>query len=293
MSPPPVKAAFELESVTVRLEDLLPSKSTASLKHSQKYQTILVSVREVGIIEPLIVYRQGDGKYLLLDGHARVEALRELGHEEAICLVATDDETYTYNHKVNRVAPIQAVRMILKALNAGVPEDKLANALNLSLKTIQSNRNMLTGICPEALDYLKAKPVAQQTLRELKKVKPARQIEMAELMTSAGNYTSSYARALVMATEEKQLVDGKKEKKAPGVKPEDLARMEQEMRSVEKDFLLLEETYNRNVYNLTLVRGYLGKLLGNARVVRYLAQQHGELLTEFQRLVESNTGDDP
>lgn len=131
--------------------------------------------------------------------------------------------------------------------------------------------------------------LAQQTLRELKKVKPARQIEMAELMTSAGNYTSSYARALVMATEEKQLVDGKKKKKAPGVKPEDLARMEQEMRSVEKDFLLLEEeTYNRNVYDLTLVRGYIGKLLGNARAVRYLAQ----LLTEFQRLVESNAGDD-
>ena len=32
--------------------------------------------------------------------------------------------------------------------------------------------------------------------------------------------------------------------------------------------------------------GYLGKLLGNARVVRYLAQHQQEILFEFQKLVE-------
>jgi hypothetical protein len=38
-----------------------------------------------------------------------------------------------------------------------------------------------------------------------------------------------------------------------------------------------------------LVNGYLGKLLGNARVVRYLAQHHRDILTEFQKLAEIAT----
>jgi hypothetical protein len=35
-----------------------------------------------------------------------------------------------------------------------------------------------------------------------------------------------------------------------------------------------------------LTNGYLGALLGNARVVRYLAQHQREILVEFQKLAE-------
>jgi hypothetical protein len=34
------------------------------------------------------------------------------------------------------------------------------------------------------------------------------------------------------------------------------------------------------------IRACDGKLLGNALVVRYLAQHHGDILTEFQKLAE-------
>ena len=46
--------------------------------------------------------------------------------------------------------------------------------------------------------------------------------------------------------------------------------------------------------NLVLVVGYLKKLLDNARVVRYLSQRCGDILTEFQKIVETKslaTGD--
>ena len=39
--------------------------------------------------------------------------------------------------------------------------------------------------------------------------------------------------------------------------------------------------------NLVLVVGYLKKLLENARVVRYLSQRCGDILAEFQKIVES------
>jgi hypothetical protein len=37
---------------------------------------------------------------------------------------------------------------------------------------------------------------------------------------------------------------------------------------------------------VALAKGYLGKLLGNAKVVRYLAQHHQEFLFEFQKIVD-------
>jgi ParB-like chromosome segregation protein Spo0J len=288
----PIKTGFELDGVVLRIDSLLPSKALPpGFTHTTKYKTILASVREVGVIEPFVVYRQSDGRYLLLDGHLRVEALKELGKEEEFCLVATDEETYTYNHKVNRVAPIQAIRMILKALEAGVSEEKVARALNLSEKTIHMSRSVLSGICPETIELLKDKPISQLSLREFKRVKPSRQIVMARLMVGAGNYTSSYAQALVKATSESERVASRQEaKKDFEMKPEDLARMRHEMCAVEKDFLALEETYSRNVYDLTLVRSYLGKLLENARrIVRFLAQQQREVLAEFQRIAEAST----
>ena len=101
----------------------------AAAKGSTKYKTVEASVREVGIIEPLVVHPQKGGKYLLLDGHVRLQVLRDLGRTEVLCLVSTDDEAYTYNHKVNRLAPIQANRMIMKTLDAGVGVERLARAL--------------------------------------------------------------------------------------------------------------------------------------------------------------------
>ena len=38
---------------------------------------------------------------ILLDGHIRLIALQELGYIEVPCLVATDDESYTYNSRIN------------------------------------------------------------------------------------------------------------------------------------------------------------------------------------------------
>lgn len=281
-----VRAAFEMKPVTVRLDDLLLTKPLdAAAKQTTKYKVVDASVREVGVVEPLIVYRQGD-KYLLLDGHVRVQVLRELGKTEALCLVSTDDEAYTYNARVNRLAPIQANRMIVKTLEAGVREDRLARALNLNVATIRQNKTLLAGVCPEAIEILKDKQIQQAALRSLKKVKPIRQIEMAELMVTSGTYTKAYAEALVMMTAP-DLVAEETGKQSAGTRTEDLARMENEIKALEKDFAVLDEGYGRNVVDLTLARGYLKKLLDNGKVVRFLAQRYPEILAEFQRIVEA------
>ncbi len=287
MTMKPLKPAFEFTGVTVKLGDLLPTKQVRDgLKQSSPYKAILASIREVGIIEPLMIHPQKGGRYLLLDGHSRLEALKELGEEETFCLVATDDESYTYNRQRIHVAPIQANKMVLKAVEIGVPEERIAKALNLSLTTVRQNRTLLQGICPEAIELLKDKHIASHTFRHLKTVKPMRQIEIAELMCAAGIYVSTYAAALVGMSAQDQMVEMPTTDKKGKPRPQDLARIENETRNIERDFVALQDTHDRTVLELTLARGYLKRLLDNGKVVRYLAQKHTDLLTEFQRIVE-------
>src|SRR5436190_8101077 len=98
--PKAVRMGFDPHGVMLPMQSLLPLKQLKpTQKTTQKFQQVLSSVREVGIVEPLVVFPQKGktGMYLILDGHVRFEVLRQLGHTEAKCLISTDDESYTYN----------------------------------------------------------------------------------------------------------------------------------------------------------------------------------------------------
>jgi len=58
------------------------------------------------------------------------------------------------------------------------------------------------------------------------------------------------------------------------------------MRSVERDFVLVEESYSRDTLNLQLARGYLKALLQNARIARHLGQKHADLFGQLEKVVE-------
>ena len=289
MSATPPKPSFDPNAIILALDKLLPVRQ---LKDAEKnlhwFRTIIASIRVVGLLEPLIVHPQkGTGLYTLLDGHMRFYALKELGKSEALCLIAHDDESFTFNHHVNRLAPIQAHKMVLRAVKNGVAPGRIAAALNVDIQVIHSNMNLLVGIHADVIELLKDKQVATSVFYILKKVKPLRQIEMAELMTSANSFQKSYAQALLTGTPKEDLVNPVEPKKAKSMKAEERARMEQEMAAVSRDFKAVEATYGETVLHLTLAKTYLGKLLGNARVGKFLASRHEEYFAEFQRLAAS------
>src|SRR6516164_8500399 len=101
-----VKAAFDQRMLIVALGNILPMKKlTEKITGSVKYRRIARSIAEIGIIEPLVVARPTEqGPFMLLDGHVRLAILKELGETEARCLLASDDEGFTYNRRVNRLA---------------------------------------------------------------------------------------------------------------------------------------------------------------------------------------------
>lgn len=85
-----------------------------------------------------------------------------------------------------------------------------------------------------------------------------------------------------MSTPREQVVESDR----PDTRPEQLAQLDSEMRGLERDFVLLEETYSKDTLNLQLVRSYLKKILANTRVEKYLTRKHAELLAQLQRVVE-------
>jgi hypothetical protein len=292
-APGPVKLAFESESIVVSIAQLVPLKILRpGTKTSKKYAQIVRSIQAIGIVEAPVVARDrnnGD-RFFLLDGHLRIEALKDLGIDEVECLISTDDETYTYNKRINRLVPIQEHRMVVRAVNRGVPEERIAEALGLELTSVRRRARMLDGICPEVVELLTNAPCAFLVFDILRRMLPLRQIEAAELMVGQGNFTPLFARALLAATADAQLAKPARHNALePSVTSEQIARMERELASLQSQVKSVEENYGLDNLHLTVARGYVAKLLGNARVVRWLAQSRHEYLGEFQMIAEIET----
>jgi hypothetical protein len=290
----PASAAFEQEILVLSLNAMLPLRDvTAVNKRTRTYKRIAQSIAEIGIVEPLVVYKQPEkgGKYFLLDGRLRRAALLDLGQEDAPCILAHDDEAFTYNKRVNPVAPIQEHLMIVGALERGIPEEKLARALDVNIQHIKRRASLLNGICPEVVSVLKDKPVNPVTFDALRKMKPERQIEACNLMASTSNFSSSYAKALVAASKREQIKTPPRSPRVSGVTAADLRLMEREMTRAQRDFKPTETAYGQDMVSLVIATSYLAKLTGNARIRRYLEENHPEVLIEFRKIVAATSLD--
>lgn len=282
-----VEIGFEDEIIDLPLDLILPIKpNNKHVFKGKKFNQILSSIKEVGIIEPVVVSPESGGKYILLDGHLRIIALQKIGIETVSCLISKDDEAYTYNKYINRLSPIQEHKMIKKAISKGVAPEKIAKALNIEVGSILKKKNMLNGICEEAVNILKDKMVSAGVFEVLRKMLPIRQIEVATMMNDSATYTLPYAKAFLAATTKDMLTNPDRAKKIRGLDEEQLARMESEMASLQREYKLIEENYTNDVLTLTLAKGYIDSIINNAAVVRYLSKNNPEILSEFQKITE-------
>ena len=280
--------AFEDTTFRIPIADIVPLREIRpTVRKSVKYGQIAASIREVGIIEPPVVARDptAPSRFRLLDGHLRLDILVAEGETEVVCLVATEDEAFTYNKRVSRIAIIQEHRMILKAVKQGVSEERLARTLNVNVASIRKKRNLLVGICGEVAELLRDKHVPVNTFVQLRKLKPMRQIAAAEMMVAMNQYSISYAKSIVAATPIDQLVEGKKSFNQ-GLSSEQADLMTEESARLDREFRAIEQSYGMDHLDLVLASAYLANLLENARVVRHLAQYQPELLNEFQKIAE-------
>jgi hypothetical protein len=283
---------FIPEPIMVPLNKLLPTrKSPEGILTTKKFKQIVASIDSVGLIEPLTIGKADNvnGMHVLLDGHIRLLAMRELGFTNTPCLMAIDDESYTYNNRVNRLSTIQEHFMIRRAVERGVTPSKLSKSLDIDVEHIMRKISLLDGICAEAVILLRDKHFSANLSPVLRKLKPTRQVECVELMIAADNITVSYAHAMLAATPANMLVGDDKPKRIRGLTTEQMALMEREMSNVEGQFKILEHTYGQDVLNLVLVKGYLTRITNNESVIRFMTRYYPELLHEFASILNTTS----
>lgn len=289
-----VALGFVPEPKVIRLDKILPSrKLPENISLSRKYRQILESIRLIGLIEPLMICQTtaDSDAYLLLDGHIRIHAMRELELIDSTCLIATDDESYTYNNRVNRLSTIQEHLMIKRAISRGVPPEKLAKSLDIDLTNIIRKARLLDGVCSEAADLLRDQVFSVRIGGILRKMKPTRQIECVELMLSANNITITYAEALLAASPPSMLSAGFANKKVRGVNAEQMQKMAREMGNLHEQYKIAEESYGQDVLNLVLARGFLIKILDNPSISQYIKQFEPDFHAEFINIIQTTALD--
>jgi len=100
------------------------------------------------------------------------------------------------------------------------------------------------------------------------------------------NYSKSYAKVLLAATKQTDLLRADRSKEVGGITADQIARMEREG-IAGKDFRSVEARYGDDVLNLVIASGYVSKLISNPKVARYLGQHHPEILEEFRTIVSA------
>jgi len=288
-----VRHVFEQQIIELPLERIfcgaMLHKGTLS---SSKFKTILSSIAELGVIEPLAVFRSGrqPGDYDLLDGRLRLEALKLLGRPTAPCMVSSDDEGLTFNRQISRLSAVHEHRMIRATLAKGASEKRIADVLSMNVITIRQRATLLDGIAPEAVTLLKDQMVAPKAFRALKKMKPFRQIEAAEMMLAANKFTATYADMILLTTRPDGLLENPKKKKS-GLQPEDLARMEAEMERLRQDCQSVEDEVGDTVLSLVVANGFMARLLRDEEIRGYLKRHHADLLESLVSTMDAIAAD--
>ena len=199
------------------------------------------------------------------------------------CLVSTDDEATHTTSRINRLAAVQEHRWSC-ARSSVAYRRKIAEALGLESPGIHGDRRMLNGICREATEILKdtACPMAVFDILRRMSSRSGRSRPRVHGRTEQLHRDCQGALA---ATPDHLLTDPRKKK--PGdATSEQFARMDRELASLQAKVKLVEETYGVDNLHLTVAKGYIRRLLANARIVRWLSLQRPEYLSEFQSIAE-------
>ncbi|MGC1072344.1 plasmid partitioning protein RepB C-terminal domain-containing protein [Pantoea agglomerans] len=287
-----IKCCFNEETVSLKISNLLPTKKMPlNYDRSEKFIQIKCTLKAIGLIEPILIYIDGDKNEIkILDGHLRVEALKELGEVKVECLVSTVYDTYTPNTKVNQVTIIQIQKMLKDAIKAGVPIELLSSSLNVSVESLKGKISILNGISPKVIEILNDKNVPKATFQALKKMVPLRQLECANLMIKFDNFSKNFSHSLLQSSPKETLVETLS--KTPASKEghkKIIERLEKEMAHVHVDADKLKETYGSNSLKLTIIISHIKTLLENQILFRWMHKKKPDLLNELIKISEINS----
>lgn len=250
---------------------------------------ILASIKAIGLIEPLIVFPEGED-FVITEGVQRYRALLELGTEIAPCIIGKQREAFTGNRMVNRVSPVQENRMIEKSLEE-LDEKTIAEALGLSGIAHRMKRTLLKQLAPEAAAAFDQGAITRTCALELTHVKPDRQNEILTAMKGYKEYSVAFARSLILKTPPALRATRKGRKRNPWNKSaqrkNDLLKKLSEAEQKHDFYSRLYKQYTIDLLRLAI---YARALLTNGRVREYVVQHHPDIVARFEVIIADARG---
>lgn len=281
------KTGFGRYIVTLPMASISAQREcTTAMQRTSCYRQIASSLEHVGLIEPLVVFEQSDGRFLLIDGNTRFAILKSRGVAEVACILAADDEAYTYNRRVSYVPPIAQHFMLLKVLENGVSEERVAAALNVNISTVREKKGLLKGICPEVVKLLEERRLSTKVFSALRKMKPLRQIESAEHMIASNKFTMPFIRAILQITKPEMLVGWDPKGKTRTHDGTAQSLLEREHEGLVRDLKGVENSFGIDMLTLAVSLKYLERIMKNLKVKKYLERTYPETFVVLVEMLQ-------
>lgn len=279
----PLKDSVGIDIPVTRLRPLRERKIT-----KREYDRIVASIKAVGLIEPLVIYPEGED-YVILDGAQCYRALVELGVEVVPCILGKQREAFSSNRMVNRVSPIQEHRMIEKSLGE-VDEAAIAAALGISGLSHRLKKALLKQLHPDVAAAFDAGKINRACAKEFTHVKPQRQQEILAAAESYKDYSTTFVRTLVVKTPPHQR-ESRSRKHNPWdrttQKKNDLLK---KLAEAEQKHDFYSQLYKQYTVDLLRLAIYARSLLTNQRLREYLDQHHPDVVARFEVIIADARG---
>ncbi|WP_291129443.1 plasmid partitioning protein RepB C-terminal domain-containing protein [Hydrogenophaga sp.] len=88
------------------------------------------------------------------------------------------------------------------------------------------------------------------------------------------------------STSSEMLVNPRRTGRAQAATQEQIAKLERETANLHERYRIVEQNYGDDVLSLSLVRGYIKKLLENQAIAGFLQKRHPDFLQEFNALAQ-------
>lgn len=267
--------AMETESrgIDVPISKLVPLHERKIGKHC--YARLLASIRAVGLIQPLCVYKEGD-HFVILSGYLRYLALKELGVKIVPCLLFKMKEAYSFDKMVSHLSPIQQTRMIRKAMET-VDEKTIARALGINSLSGRLKTTLLSRLGPDIIKAYDLGKIILSCAKSLMFVKPERQTEILKEMHRAGDFSPAFTRAMVIKTPVKLRAKLDAKMKTPWQHDDIKQQLLQRFNEIDQRFDFFTSQYRKYAADLLKLCIYVRKLITNGNLRTFMDKNHPDV----------------
>ncbi len=282
-----MRTKTSVDGKDIPIEKLVPlNERRINLKTNRGYHKIVSSIKSIGLIQPLCVYRE-NGYYVILDGFLRLKALEQLSVTTVPCIVYQTKEAYTFNRMVNCLSPYQQSRMLRKSLET-LDHSEIEEVLGIKSLKFRLGTELYEHLHPKIIKKLDGNNISRKCATELTYVNKDRQLEILQEMKKCNDFSISFGRALVIKTCSRQR---NKKKKLPKTWSEDSDKKRQlvgRLRKVQERYDFFSKLYQQYTTDLLRLSIYVRRLITNDGIRDYLIGAFPELLKCFEGIVLEN-----